>query len=503
MNLNSDSSDDSASDDDKQPMPTRPPPADDATLSSMPVLNRWTRTSSGTIEGDIFGRKGFKDGTKMETSEIEYEYLDGLMPYVVSRTGSHYRLGEELAAEDEHRKKKTRLSMPPPAAAASVALAAPPSTPACTQRLGVAPSITTTPTTQQLLVGARVQARFMASTSASWHGSKFYPGTVRVVHPDGSVAVDYDDGDEEEHVHPMHVKWSGNIRHVRLRLRGVSVKVHGVVEPCVRQPKRCHEDLSSSGSDYGLKRTGSIDDLTTRGRGRLAPGAYAEDADDEDDESMSESDDDPRGRGPPAIRVGEDFQAVIPAFMGSRPESSSPPQSPVAYSSEASLALLFKTKQPRPLVSLRDLLGHLGPPKRVLRDDTPSLDEPPGAQASNGADGGEPQRAVDIGPPLEELQAALAVVRRLEQSLQTAEATDASGAESSGQAEARLLQQRVLAGFGSVLSLGPETIALVASPEARSTLIENQRHAIAVVSQMCGHVESLAARTATIGAAAA
>ena len=48
-------------------------------------------------------------------------------------------------------------------------------------------------------IGSRIRARFAGRT-------RWYPGVVVDAHDDGSYAIHYDDGDEEDHVAPVHIK---------------------------------------------------------------------------------------------------------------------------------------------------------------------------------------------------------------------------------------------------------------------------------------------------------
>ena len=56
------------------------------------------------------------------------------------------------------------------------------------------------------VVGARVEARYLASSRGPSVAKHWYAGVVRAVHADGSVDVHYDDGDKEDHVKPKFVR---------------------------------------------------------------------------------------------------------------------------------------------------------------------------------------------------------------------------------------------------------------------------------------------------------
>ena len=58
----------------------------------------------------------------------------------------------------------------------------------------------------ELRAGSRIEARFLASTDGEAHHNEYFPGTATAVHADGSVDVQYDDGDQEESVHAHLVK---------------------------------------------------------------------------------------------------------------------------------------------------------------------------------------------------------------------------------------------------------------------------------------------------------
>ena len=58
-------------------------------------------------------------------------------------------------------------------------------------------------------VGARVKARYLASSKPLWQAQKWYGGVVTAAHDDGTVDVAYEDGDREERVLPQYVRPHG------------------------------------------------------------------------------------------------------------------------------------------------------------------------------------------------------------------------------------------------------------------------------------------------------
>jgi hypothetical protein len=62
-------------------------------------------------------------------------------------------------------------------------------------------------------VGQDVEARYMASSLGATRCKRWYGGTVNAVHPDGTVDLVYDDGDEE---------WQVELKYVRPRRNGSS-----------------------------------------------------------------------------------------------------------------------------------------------------------------------------------------------------------------------------------------------------------------------------------------
>ena len=58
----------------------------------------------------------------------------------------------------------------------------------------------------ELQAGARVKARFLASSEGEQQHREYYGGTVVAVNADGTVDVDYDDGDQEKTVFRQYVE---------------------------------------------------------------------------------------------------------------------------------------------------------------------------------------------------------------------------------------------------------------------------------------------------------
>ena len=55
-------------------------------------------------------------------------------------------------------------------------------------------------------VGERVRAKYLASAQRAGWLTQWYHATVRRVNADGTIDVDYDDGDEEMGVKPEYVR---------------------------------------------------------------------------------------------------------------------------------------------------------------------------------------------------------------------------------------------------------------------------------------------------------
>lgn len=98
--------------------------------------------------------------------------------------------------------------------------------------------------------GARVKARFLASSEGETQHTEYYEGTAAVVHADGTVDVDYDDGDQEKAVASRYVELLqpadvaitlNNIR--RAVLEGVRERLLGERRPALLALRRGFQDL--------------------------------------------------------------------------------------------------------------------------------------------------------------------------------------------------------------------------------------------------------------------
>jgi len=69
-------------------------PSEPADLHMHPILEHWEYNVDGSISGRVYGKRGFKDGEAMNTSVVPEETR--FVAYVVTGSGSIYRLGERL-----------------------------------------------------------------------------------------------------------------------------------------------------------------------------------------------------------------------------------------------------------------------------------------------------------------------------------------------------------------------------------------------------------------------
>jgi len=65
-----------------------------ADLAKTPILQQWQYNSDGSLSGRVYGKRGFKEGEAMNTSIVPPE--SRFEAYVVTGSGSIYRLGEQL-----------------------------------------------------------------------------------------------------------------------------------------------------------------------------------------------------------------------------------------------------------------------------------------------------------------------------------------------------------------------------------------------------------------------
>lgn len=71
---------------------------------------------------------------------------------------------------------------------------------------------TPAPVSGTLKPGARVKARYMASSVGPEKATKWFEGTVTSVNQDGTCNILYDDdGDEEEDVEPEYIRYLGEV----------------------------------------------------------------------------------------------------------------------------------------------------------------------------------------------------------------------------------------------------------------------------------------------------
>ena len=66
---------------------------------------RWSWNSDGSLSGRVFGKKGYKEGEAMNTSVVPPE--SRFRTYVVTGSGSIYRLGEKLEPADKSKMKRS------------------------------------------------------------------------------------------------------------------------------------------------------------------------------------------------------------------------------------------------------------------------------------------------------------------------------------------------------------------------------------------------------------
>ena len=70
----------------------------------LPSLRRWEYNADGSLSGRVYGKKGFREGENMNTSVVPPENrFDG---YVITGSGSIYRLGERLVKGLEEKPKR-------------------------------------------------------------------------------------------------------------------------------------------------------------------------------------------------------------------------------------------------------------------------------------------------------------------------------------------------------------------------------------------------------------
>lgn len=102
----------------------------------------------------------------------------------------------------------------------------------------------------RLVLGQRCEARFQAGLFGR-AASSWYPGTVDAIHPDGTCAVWYDDGDFEEHVLLPHV------RPMPKSLADASTPSGETPEPLIKE----RASASTRGRHVGQSRTEDVKDM--------------------------------------------------------------------------------------------------------------------------------------------------------------------------------------------------------------------------------------------------
>ncbi|KOO25394.1 hypothetical protein Ctob_007055 [Chrysochromulina tobinii] len=86
------------------------PIAEPPDLHKHPILEQWEYNSDGSIAGRVYGKKGFKEGEQMTTSIVPEKTR--YATYVITGSGSIYRLGEKLAARVPADPKALRVRAP-------------------------------------------------------------------------------------------------------------------------------------------------------------------------------------------------------------------------------------------------------------------------------------------------------------------------------------------------------------------------------------------------------
>mmetsp|Transcript_22693 Transcript_22693/g.56361 ORF Transcript_22693/g.56361 Transcript_22693/m.56361 type:complete len:1538 (-) Transcript_22693:532-5145(-) len=79
--------------------------AEPADLDKHPILQQWRFNPDGSLVGRVFGKRGFKEGENMNTSVVPPDQR--FSRYVVTESGSIYRLGEPLTATDVKKPVRT------------------------------------------------------------------------------------------------------------------------------------------------------------------------------------------------------------------------------------------------------------------------------------------------------------------------------------------------------------------------------------------------------------
>ena len=72
--------------------------------SASSPARRWEYNNDGSISGRVYGKKGFREGENMSTSIVPKENRFG--HYVVTTSGTYYKLGEKLVRQMEVKKPR-------------------------------------------------------------------------------------------------------------------------------------------------------------------------------------------------------------------------------------------------------------------------------------------------------------------------------------------------------------------------------------------------------------
>ena len=82
----------------------KPEPPEPPDLDKNPILQQWEWNSDGSLSGRVYGKKGYKQGEAMNTSVVPEDTR--YSTYVVTGSGSIYRLGEMLIKEPKEARLK-------------------------------------------------------------------------------------------------------------------------------------------------------------------------------------------------------------------------------------------------------------------------------------------------------------------------------------------------------------------------------------------------------------
>jgi len=86
------------------PEGTASAPTDPPELASAAILQQWEYNNDGSLSGRVYGKKGFREGENMSTSIVPKDNRYG--HYVMTTSGTLYRLGEKLVRHVEVKKPR-------------------------------------------------------------------------------------------------------------------------------------------------------------------------------------------------------------------------------------------------------------------------------------------------------------------------------------------------------------------------------------------------------------